>query len=252
MNRFLGRLKTRTGITATIAAVVVGAIFCRLGLWQLERADQKRAILEHHNTAMKSEPLSVLVGGDTENQLYRQVILRGVFDQRRQFLIDNRIVAGQAGFEVITPYFLHNEDLPDNSYVLVNRGWIGHGGDRLVAIPEDPQLGVVTTLKGIVTKPSKGLVLGESAANSESLQGQDQWPVILQYADYGTIAAKLDKMPLLDAVVVAAEGQDGMFQYNWQPVASGVEKHLGYAFQWFAMLAALITLYLYLMVFKKQ
>ena len=194
---------------------------------------------------MQLPPLSKLVGGDIEGQLYRRVTLEGAFDQRHQFLIDNRTVAGQAGFEVITPYFLHNKD-----YVLVNRGWIGHGGDRLVEIPEDPLLAGEMILEGIVTTPSKGFVLGESTANPDSSGGQGQWPLILQFVDYGTIAAKLDKIPLMDAVIVASDGQHGVFHYNWQPVASGVEKHLGYAFQWFAMLAALITLYLYLMVFK--
>jgi len=230
-------------VTASIVAVVVSFIFCQLGLWQLSRADEKRAILAHHTSAMQQEPVSQLGDGTPQSLLYRQVNLRGTYDQKHQFLIDNRTVAGQAGFEVVTPFYL-----AEGEYVLVNRGWVGHAGDRKVTISLDPQLASEVTLQGILTTPSRGLILGDSGVGN----GEVIWPLILQFVDYGTIAAKLDKIPAIDAVIIAASGQPGSYRYNWRPVGGGVEKHLGYAFQWFAMLTALIVLYLYLMVFKKH
>jgi len=243
VNRFLHRLKTRTGVIASLGALVVGFIFCQLGLWQLDRADEKRAILSRHTHAMQLEPLRQLAGGNPQELLYRQFELRGTYDQQHQFLIDNRTFAGQAGFEVVTPFYL-----PGGEYVLVNRGWIGHAGDRKVSISTDPGIADELTLQGLLTTPSRGFILGDSGVG----KGEDKWPLILQFVDYGTIAAKLDKIPAIDAVIIAASGQPGSYRYNWRPVAGGVEKHLGYAFQWFAMLTALIALYLYLMVFKKH
>ena len=241
MSRFLSRLKTPTGITSTIVSLLVGTIFLKLGLWQLSRADEKNSIVAAHESATGLPPLTSL-HDDIDSVLYRRVELTGKFDFNRQFLLDNRVVEGQAGFEVITPFWLD-----DNQYVLVNLGWIGHAGDRQVNLvaPESPNAQM--KLKGIIAAPSKGLVLADTGTQSS----QTQWPFILQFIDYETIAAKLDKIPVFNAIVVAAEGQAGGYTYNFKPVASGARKHLGYAFQWFAMLFALAFIYLYLMVFKQ-
>lgn len=242
MNRFLSRLKTPTGIISTVAALVCGIIFVKLGVWQLSRAEEKTSIVEAHRAATELAPLQGLTD-DVDGVLYRRVELQGQFDPDRQFLLDNRTVSGQPGFEVITPFVVNKGE-----YVLVNLGWTGHNGNRQVTLAPDELPVGETTLQGIVTTPSKGFVLGDSANGA----GNTEWPVILQYIDYKTIAAKLDKIPLLDAVIVAADGHVGGYTYNWKPVGGGAETHLGYAFQWFAMLCALVILYLYLMVFKQE
>lgn len=240
VSRFLSRLKTSTGVVSTIAMLLVGTMFCQLGLWQLSRADEKTAIVTAHAAAGELPPLNNLQG-DVEKVLYRRVELSGAFDPARQFLLDNRIRAGQAGFEVIAPFFLN-----DDQYVLANLGWTGHNGDRKVSLTTSEILQQAVMLEGVLVAPSKGFVLGDSISESA-----ESWPAIIQYIDYETIAAKLDKIPVIDAIVVAADGHAGGYAYNFKPVASGARKHLGYAFQWFAMLFALIVLYVYLMFFKK-
>ena len=255
-SRWLRRLKTRTGIISTLAAVLVGTMFCKLGLWQLSRADEKTSIVQAHEVATGLPPLTSLRAGEmgdieyVKKILYRRVELTGKFDTNRLFLLDNKIVAGQAGFEVIAPFIL-----VDDSYVLVNLGWIGHNGDRKVNVAAGHLPGSEISLKGVVATPSKGFVLGgtEPAVDPdvEADVENEQWPFTLQFIDYETIAVKLDKIPAVNAVIIAAKGQAGGFTYNFKPVASGASKHLGYAFQWFAMLLALVVLYLYLMIFKK-
>ncbi len=252
MNRFLQRLLTRTGVVSSIAALLVAVIFLRLGLWQLDRAAEKTHILERQSLATTLEPLESLKPGDEHTQLYRRVKLAGIFDFDRQFLLDNRTVNGQPGYDVIVPFFLGNEaakpvGVDGGEYILVNRGWIGHSGNRAVTIEQNAELTGRQSIEGILATPSRGFTLGDALANSEN-----NWPVVLQFIDYETIAAKLDKIPLLPAVIIAAAGQPVSYVSHWKPVASGAEKHLGYAFQWFAMLAALIALYLYLMVFKND
>ncbi len=242
LSRFLSRLTSFTGLVSTVAALVVGLLFFKLGLWQLDRAEEKQSIVAAHNAATDLPPLQALPP-DGEVPLYRRVELTGRFDFTRPFLLDNRIVRGQAGFEVIVPFFL-----PNNQYVLANLGWIGHSGDRQVTLEKAGYSEKETTLSGLVVAPSRGLVLGDAPAG----ETEAQWPHIIQFMDYETIATKLDKIPVFDAVIVAHAGQAGSYTYNFSPVASGARIHLGYAFQWFAMLAALVVLYLYLMVFKKS
>lgn len=245
MSRFTSRLTTRTGAVSTVAALLVGVLFFKLGLWQLSRADEKTAIVQSHRAATELPPLEMLPANDVNSVLYRRVKLRGKFDVQRQFLLDNRTLGGQAGFEVITPFFLG-----DGSYLLVNRGWIGHNGDRQVQLSDDKSTdqGLPELLQGTVVTPSRGILLGDSVPDS----GITKWPVIVQFIDYETIAAKLDKIPAMDAVIIAADGQTGNYAYNWKPIGSGAQIHLGYAFQWFAMLLALVALYLYLMVFRQK
>lgn len=241
MSRFLSRLKASTGATSTIAMLLVGAMFCKLGLWQLSRADEKTAIVTAHLAAAELPPLNKLQD-NVEKVLYRRVELVGKFDTTRQFLLDNRTRAGQPGFEVITPFLLE-----DGKYVLANLGWTGHNGNRQVSLDTGAVLQEVMTLRGVLVAPSRGFVLGDSDSGS----AEKDWPSIIQFIDYETIAAKLDKILAIDAVVVAADGHTGGYAYNFTPVASGARKHLGYAFQWFAMLFALVVLYVYLMFFKK-
>ena len=55
----------------------------------------------------------------------------------------------------------------------------------------------------------------------------------------------LFRSPLIDALVVqTGEGSEGL-QRNWDAPNLGVDKHHGYAFQWFSLSALLIVLYLW-------
>jgi len=224
-------------------AILIGITFVRLGLWQLDRAQEKQDMQLRSESAAAEAPLTSIDPDMWMDDIYRTVQLTGSFDWRRQFLLDNRTVDGQAGFDIITPYFF-----TDGQYVLVNRGWIGHNGDRKVVLPDNSA--AQADLTGLLANPSRGFTLG--AATVPASDGEPSWPVTLQFIDYGTIAAKLDKIPVIEGIVVADSGQPFSLRYHWKPVAGGAEKHLGYAFQWFAMLIALICLYLYWMVFKKH
>jgi surfeit locus 1 family protein len=56
-------------------------------------------------------------------------------------------------------------------------------------------------------------------------------------------ALNLELLPYL--VRMAPESPAG-FARSWRAPGSGEEKHLGYAFQWFAMAAAILVIYLIL------
>jgi len=244
VNKYFRRLKTTTGVVSTVVAILIGVTFVRLGLWQLDRAQEKQDMQMRTESAALQAPLTAINPDTWIDDIYRPVKLSGSFDWQRQFLLDNRTVAGQAGFDIITPFFFS-----DDQYVLVNRGWIGHNGDRRGDLPNNVA-GQSSDLIGLLTKPSRGFTLGDATVPESG--AQPSWPVTLQYIDYGTIAAKLDKIPVIEGIVVADANQPFSLRYHWKPVAGGAETHLGYAFQWFAMLAALICLYLYWMVFKKH
>lgn len=224
--------------------IVVVALFARLGTWQLSRAQEKIDMRSAADSASQQSVITELQAID-DSMLYRQVALTGRYDFERQFLRDNRIHERQAGYEVLTPFYPGNDT---NLAILVNRGWVPQGADRTVK----PEVSVnndttVSQVSGLIVKPSAGFTIGEAIDNSQA-----DWPLVIQYIDYETISHKLDKMPLLPAVIVLAPGQPDSYTRIWQPVANGPEKHYGYAFQWFAMMLAVIVLFIYLNFLKKK
>ena len=240
-------LLSLTGVVSLVLTVLLVFIFARLGLWQLARAHEKIALLEAQSSAEDLAPLESL-DEFKASDLYRKVRLKGQFDFENQFLVDNRIHKGQAGFEVLTPFYQQHEGDDVLPVVMVNQGWIAGGADRTArpvpANRNQPEGGLVT---GLLATPSKGFTLGDA------LNGTDQdWPLVLQYIDYETIAQKLDNIEVIKGVVISSPDPLGNYLYNWQPVANGPEKHYGYAFQWFALLLAVITLFVYLNFIKKD
>lgn len=240
-------LLSLTGIISLVLTVLLVVIFARLGLWQMARAQEKIMLMEAQASAGNLKPLESLKQFQ-ESELYRPVRLTGRFDFENQFLVDNRIYNGQAGFEVLTPFYQQQEGDGALPVVMVNQGWIAGKSDRtLRPVPGNRTQPETGEIVGLLATPSKGFTLGDS------INGTDQsWPVVLQYIDYDTIAQKLDNVEVLSAVVISSPEQPGSYTYNWQPVANGPEKHYGYAFQWFALLLAVITLFVYLNFIKKD
>ena len=166
----------------------------------------------------------------------------------RQLLWDNRIHKGVAGFEVLLPVQLKSEGRP---IVLVNRGWVPPGASRSelpdVALPVELAADSELTLEGMHTLPSRGFARGQ-ALEARDTEEARSWPALLQYPDYFEISNAL-KHPVIMGVVQDVKISDAansglLYTNNWSSVANGPEKHYGYAFQWFAMFAALLIIFL--------
>lgn len=257
----ISNFSTKTGIVSIIASILLIVLFARLGLWQLERAEEKKSMLAARDIASTAGVLlTIEQGTPVEDIEYRKIQLSGRYDYKKQFLLDNRIYNKQAGYEVITPFYPAKSD----GFILVNRGWVGHNGNRdakpsiadaSATVSGETSLHGVASLTGVITNPSKGFSIGPALLEVEAESHADSngnWPLVLQYIDYATIADKVDKIPVINGVVVANQGQNGDLVYNWQPVANGPMKHYGYAFQWFAMLVAVVILFIYLNFFKRN
>ncbi len=228
-----------------LLTVVVAGLFARLGWWQMSRA-QEKITMQGAADAQALQPAITELAEFDQSMLYRKVKLQGRYDFDRQFLQDNRIHKQRVGYEVLTPFY---PDHDKSRVILVNRGWIPQGKDRS-SLP-DISTGIAEPASrlasGLLVQPSKGFTLGDASDET-----QKSWPIVLQYIDYETIAAKLDKIGVLPAVLVLAPQEPQSYTYVWQPVANGPEKHYGYAFQWFAMMLAVIVLFVYLNFLKKK
>ena len=214
-----------------------------LGVWQLQRADEKIELQRAADDALASAPLTLaqyLSDDVSANPVRITFTGEPLWDQ--QFLWDNRVHRGSAGFEAVMPFRV-GDGLP---LVLVNRGWLPPGTDRanLPDVSSSESLpavdGTRVQVTGVITRPSKGFASGEAFTLEE-------WPRVMQFFDYEAMEMALGEPVVAGLVEPGAQAKRTAtalwYTDNWQPVASGPERHYGYAFQWFAMFIALTVLY---------
>lgn len=121
----LKKMFSRQWILATVLALLGAALCVRLGIWQLDRLDQRRTFNAHF-TSMRAMPALELSAGapaDIATMEYRAVTVRGTYDFTNQAAIRNQYVNGTLGFDLLTPL-----RLADGTAVLVDRGWVGADG----------------------------------------------------------------------------------------------------------------------------
>jgi surfeit locus 1 family protein len=151
------RLLTPRWLLAHLLVVVLAGLFILLGLWQLDRLEE-RTIENQIVLARQSAPTAdfeALMGSTAGQDIeFRTVALQGTFDVGEEILIRSRTSNGEAGFHVVTPLVTSDEDA-----VLVNRGWVPLDLDTPQAVEALPPFGrvdVVGTVRESESAPSLG------------------------------------------------------------------------------------------------
>ncbi len=107
----------------TLIVLLALAVMAGLGVWQLDRLEQRRAINQQRRAALSAAPFELtgapLPLSPTELR-YRQAVARGAFDSERQVAIQNQNLDGQPGVYLVTPLQIAGSE----KAVLVNRGWV--------------------------------------------------------------------------------------------------------------------------------
>lgn len=218
-----------------LAACVVAALgTARLGLWQLDRAAQKNA-LKQAQSEQRALPALARPPRDAQPlPLHRAVAAQGTWAASHTVYLANRQMNGRPGFYVLTPLLLD-----DGAAVLVQRGWLARGaGDAMqvaaVATPAGP-----VRLRGRIA-PAPGRLFDFAGAASGAIR---------QNLDLGDFARETG-LPLLPYMVLQDDDGPGDslgdgLQRQWPQPAADVHKHYGYAFQWFALSALVIGLYVW-------
>lgn len=223
-------------LPAAILAALVPA-FGALGLWQLHRADEKRAWQAEYDQRSTAAPLqlgSALVSA--AEQRYRRVNVRGSFDTDYQILIDSRVHRGVPGYHVVTPLRLEGGD----TRVLINRGWVQMGASRAQLPPIETPPGV-QQLSGIAMVPlDKVFTLGEPPPLTSGWQ--PLWPR-LDMRRY-TAAVPFAVQPIV--LLLDADAAHG-YTREWSRLDAGIALHQGYAFQWFGLAALALVIMLALL-----
>jgi len=172
--------------------------------------------------------------------------------------LDNRQMNGIPGFYVLTPLALEDS----NETVMVQRGWIQRNfNDRAQLAPVQTPSGLIEIDAVIATPPAHLLELGKEAAAPPANAAPAGGEAAAASAATAPAAAgsspirqnldleafrKQTGLPLrtelsLQQVGGASQG----LQREWPAPALGIDRHYGYAFQWFGLAALVAVLYVW-------
>ena len=225
-----------------LGTVVGVAATLRLGFWQLDRAAQKVA-MQTRIEARRTLP--VLRNADlattpqaAEQQFERRAQLQGCWLAGQTIFLDNRQMNGKPGFYVVTPLQLEQRA----ESVLVQRGWVARNFADRTALPALPTPTGSVTIAGSIAPPPARLYEFATAASGP----------IRQNLDPDAYARELG-IPLLPLSLLQADGADpGVdgLRRDWPLPALDLQKHYGYAFQWFALAALMAGLYVWFQLIR--
>jgi len=210
-----------------IAGVLLVALFVSLGFWQLDRASGKIAVRKSFEEGGGYLPLveSIEVADS------QRISAEGRFIADRQFLLENIIANGRLGYYVITAF----EIAADQPLLLVNRGWIAASTDRTA----QPDISVAESrieIRGRAGRlPRVGIRSGEAFSDDEA------WPRLANYPQVPELSLALGR-ELLPFVLLLDPDESQPLLRQWQPREQGPMMHYGYAFQWFAMAVAILSI----------
>lgn len=218
-------------VTALTVALCIA--FLALGRWQWHRGEARE---EEWDAFARGADRVLPLGSSKLDDIARfaRVRITGHFRADRQFLLDNRTHAGQAGYEVLTPL-----ELPDGRALLVDRGWVAFTGSRaLLPNVSFAPAGTVTVVGRVDDLPSAGLAYGRAPP---ALSGS--WPRITSYPRMSELNAALGRALERRVVLLDPLAADGYVR-DWQPPGLRPARHLAYAIQWWLFAVALVVLWI--------
>ena len=155
----IGKSGTASTCVAILGLLAFGALFTSLGAWQVRRADESRATLAQFASGAETV-LATLPASLDDAARFHRVEVEGEYSVEQQFLLDNMLHDGAAGYHVLTPLRMRGSE----RRVLVNRGWVPVGDRQSL-----PDVGVDEgrrTISGRLERlPRPGLRLGEDGAS---------------------------------------------------------------------------------------
>ena len=213
-----------------IFAIIFVPITISLGLWQIERANEKKVIISNYDKLLVSTPIALQKEQPLEN--WQPIETVGAY-QDLVVYEDNAINSGKAGFKV---YHLFQNG--DGTFIFVHRGFI----ERNLIKNNLPRIDTPVGKKNI-----KGTTLFKQ--NNTFVKNIEESDIrIIQ--EFNT-SVLIERFPILKdrylhPLLFNLDVRDAdKFQPIEKPVNMTATKHIGYAIQWFGLCAALIILTIY-------
>ncbi len=229
-------LATATGVAVTAA----------MGVWQMGRAAQKQALAQSLEERIAMPALAELPAtADASSALWqRRITLRGRWLGQHTVYLDNRQMTlregarPNVGFDVLTPLAL-----ADGTAVVVQRGWVPRDFQDRTKLPSVPTPEGEVTIEGRYAGPPPRLYAFE---DSPAPRGR-----VRQNLELDAFAREINVTLRPGSVFQTGDdAASGVVHRVWSMPGSGIDRHHGYAFQWFGLSALLAGLYVWFQIIQ--
>ena len=213
-----------------IFAIIFVPITISLGMWQIERANEKKLIIANYDKLLVSAPIALQKNQTLNN--WQPIETTGTYEDTIVYE-DNAINNGKAGFKV---YHLFRND--DGTFIFIHRGFI----ERNLIKNNLPEVEIPAEKKSIygttLFKQNNAFVKNIEESDSRIIQEFNASLLIDKYP--------MLKDKYLHPFLFNLDLRDvNKYQPIEKPVNMTASKHIGYAIQWFGLCAALIILTIY-------
>lgn len=241
------KMVSRKWIFTTLLVLAAAGVCIRLGIWQLDRLDQRRAFNAQVTSMRALAPLDLNADSDADLAAmeYRAVVVRGTYDFENQVALRNFYNEGVYGYHLLTPLRLE-----DGRAVLVDRGWIpSEGNDSPSAWSRYDEAAPAEACPEPCQRVEGVLRLGVAkipfGANPDPTLSPGQTRLeFWNFVNIERLAAQIP-YPILPVYIQPnPDPNDSEPPIPQQPIIELTEgPHFGYALQWFAFAAILLIGY---------
>ncbi len=204
-----------------------------LGVWQIDRANQKIKIYNEYINNLGKEPI-IVKGLKNKYKEFTKLKVYGQFLTDKQFLLDNSVANKKAGYKVLTPYKVNNK------IVLVDRGWVENHFDQ-----KPPDIRITKHNDYI----NAYVFYHKNLPQLDQVSFGNKWPKIIQNIEMKKISNLLNSK-LESYILVMNEKQDNSYINNRRVKRNSELKHYMYAGQWF--LFSLVALIFMIILLRKD
>ena len=230
------------------------AVTSTLGAWQLRRAafkerlatqiSERNALPALANIALNASDF-IAATHDEDTWLQRRASLQGRWLHEYTVFLDNRPMQVQGsqrvGFYVATPLALEGS----NRVIWVQRGWVQRDFQDRTRLPSLLESTAAVYVQGrLLASISKAYEMQPGLSVSQNAASANARPSRI-WQNLPTVVLGSKELLPMALLQTAPEGEkDGLLR-DWPAADTGVAKHHGYAFQWFALSALLVVLYVW-------
>ena len=230
----LKRFLTVRWILTTLVVIAGVGVLIRLGFWQLDRLEWRRAFNSRVTSQLNAPELDLNASQPVDalfDMEYRSVTVTGTYDFSQEVLLRNQVWENRLGYHVLTPLRVDGSSW----YVLVDRGWIPF--EDAASRSKYEETGSAT-VQGMIRrgqeKPDFGGVTDPTLAPGETRL--DAWNVV--NLTRITEQSELALLPIY--VLQAPQASWTALPYRSLPEIEISEgSHQSYAIQWFTFAAML-------------
>lgn len=210
--------------------------FCRLGVWQVQRAHEKKMMLVAAQAFERKAPVDWQPNQPLPAQ-YERIRVQGCFGPMI-LLLDNQHYEHQVGYHVLSLL-----QVAHGAILLVDRGWVPGDVTRMRLPVVDSPVACVSLMGSSYYPSLRPWLVGSMFEKTEPHRA------VIEYVDPPLISQFLHKSVYPFIIRLDPHEANGYVR-AWPIVSMPPERHYAYALQWFGMALVVLILFIVLTVKK--